>query len=391
MKKTWIQRVLIVSIALLTIALLIFCFVVPAEVGKRMNVVLNPPPYRVSDEARALHGRLLIADLHADTLLWDRDPLERGGWGQVDVPRLIEGGVAIQGFTIVTKTPRHQNIESNTGETDNITMLALAERWPVSSWFNLTERALYQARRLREAAARSQGRLVILQSRAELAAYLERRKTDRNVVAGFLGIEGAHALGGNLDHLDRLFAAGIRMVGIAHFFDNEMGGSAHGVEKGGLTEKGRELIKRMQEQGMFVDLAHASPKVIAETLPLATRPVLVSHTGVRGTCDNRRNLTDDQLRGIARTGGLVGIGYWETAVCGSDARAIARAIRYTVNLIGADHVSLGSDFDGAVETPFDTTGVVQITEALLQEKLSEEEIRKIMGGNVVRILMDCLP
>jgi microsomal dipeptidase-like Zn-dependent dipeptidase len=267
----------------------------------------------------------------------------------------------------------------------------MAERWPVSSWFNLTERAIYQARRLQETADRSDGKLVILRTREDLAGYLERRKTDRKLVAGLLGLEGAHALGGDLNNFDRLYDAGFRMIGIAHFFDNEIGGSAHGVEKGGLTEKGRELVKRMQERGVFIDLAHASPMVIDDVLRLATRPVIVSHTGVKGTCDNRRNLNDGQLTGIARTGGLVGIGYWDTAVCGTDAAAIAKAIRYTVDLIGADHVALGSDFDGAVETPFDTTGLALITEALLRERLSEAEIRQVMGGNAIRILQSHLP
>ncbi len=97
------------------------------------------------------------------------------------------------------------------------------------------------------------------------------------------------------------------------------------------------------------------------------------------------------LKGIAATGGVIGIGYWETAVCGRDARSIARAVRYTADLVGVEHVCLGSDFDGAVTTPFDTTGLVQITDALIAEGFGEEEIRMIMGGNAVRVLMQTLP
>src|SRR5262245_66350616 len=95
--------------------------------------------------------------------MWDRDLLKRGDWGHVDLPRLVEGNVAAQAFTVVTKTPRGMNIESNGGDTDNITLLALAERWPVTSWTNLTARALYQARRSHEASAQPQGKLVTLQ------------------------------------------------------------------------------------------------------------------------------------------------------------------------------------------------------------------------------------
>jgi microsomal dipeptidase-like Zn-dependent dipeptidase len=112
---------------------------------------------------------------------------------------------------------------------------------------------------------------------------------------------------------------------------------------------------------------------------------------VRGTCDNQRNLSDDELRGIAATGGVIGIGYWDTATCGTDARAIARSIRYAANVAGVEHVALGSDFDGAVKEPFDTTGVVEITDALLAEGFSEDEIKMIMGGNVIRLLSENLP
>jgi membrane dipeptidase len=372
------------------IALGVFWFVVPAQVDKGRNGVLHPPPYAASDAARALHARVRIADLHADTLLWNRDLLTRSAYGHVDVPRLIDGNVAIQAFTVVTKTPRGMNIDRNAGDTDNITLLAMAERWPFAAWTNLTERALYQARRLDDAARRSNGALVILRSREDLDRFLARRETQGHMVAGFLGLEGAHALSGDLRNLARLDDAGFRMIGLAHFFDNDMGGSAHGVDQGGLTELGRRLIAAIEATHMFVDLAHASSRTIADVLAIARRPVVVSHTGVKGACDNARNLSDDELRGIAATGGLVGIGYWETATCGTDAAAIARSIRYAVDLIGADHVALGSDFDGAVVEPFDTTGVVQITDALLQAGFDESTIRKVLGENVIRLLQAVL-
>jgi microsomal dipeptidase-like Zn-dependent dipeptidase len=147
----------------------------------------------------------------------------------------------------------------------------------------------------------------------------------------------------------------------------------------------------MEAKKMTVDLAHASAKTIDDVLAIATRPVVVSHTGVKGTCDNQRNLSDEQLKGIARTGGVIGIGYWETAVCGKDAKAIAQAIRYTANLVGVEHVGLGSDFDGAIAAPFDTTGLVQITDALIAEGFSDDEIGKIMGRNALRVLIQNLP
>ncbi len=385
------RKIVIILCIILLAAIGAFFFFVPGYMGRQMNATLNPPPYNASEQAKDLHRRLLVADLHADTLMWDRDPMERGSWGHVDVPRLIEGNVAVQAFTVVTKSPRNLNIESNSSDTDNITLLAIAERWPISTWSNLTERALYQARRLTAAAANSNGKLTILKTRQDVTNYLERRKSEQGVVAGFLGIEGAHALSGDVENLNRLSDAGFRMIGVAHFFDNEMGGSAHGVAKGGLTDKGREMVKRMEEKRVFVDLAHASSKVIDDVLKMATRPIIVSHSGVKGTCNNTRNLSDDHLKKIGSNGGIVGIGFWDTAVCGRDAAAIARSVRHAANLMGVDHVALGSDFDGAVEVPFDTTGVVQITDALLKEGFKEDEIRKIMGENVIRTLQLYLP
>lgn len=261
----------------------------------------------------------------------------------------------------------------------------------MKSWSSLKERALYQSRRLHEFAAKSGGKLTLIKTKLDLENYLTRREKDQAITAGFLGLEGAQVLEGNAENVNAMFEAGYRMMAPTHFFDTEIGGSAHGIAKGGLTATGKEVIRRMEEKKMFVDLAHASAKTIDDVLALATRPIFVSHTGVKGTCDNNRNLSDGQLRGIAKTGGVIGIGFWETAICGQDATAIAKAIRYTANIAGIDHVGLGSDNDGAVIAPFDISGVTLITEALLQEGFSEDEIRKIMGGNVLRVLRENLP
>jgi len=147
----------------------------------------------------------------------------------------------------------------------------------------------------------------------------------------------------------------------------------------------------MERRKILVDLAHASAKTIDDVTAMATRPVVVSHTGVRGTCDNQRNLSDAQLKKIAATGGVIGIGFWDVATCGNDARSIARAIRYTVGVVGVDHVALGSDFDGAVVVPFDVSGLPLLTQALLEQGFSEPDIAKIMGGNVFRLLRETLP
>jgi microsomal dipeptidase-like Zn-dependent dipeptidase len=147
----------------------------------------------------------------------------------------------------------------------------------------------------------------------------------------------------------------------------------------------------MESKKMLIDLAHASPTTLRNVTAIATRPVIVSHTGVKGTCNNNRNLSDDELRAVARTGGVVGIGYWEKATCGRDARAVVRAIQYTVKVVGTQHVALGSDFDGGTTMPFDVTGVPLITEELQHAGFSERDIRLILGENVVSVLSQTLP
>ncbi|MCG3471081.1 membrane dipeptidase [Xenorhabdus bovienii] len=369
---------------------LIFFFVLPRLIETRMNRVIGVTDV-ATQTAVDLHKRLQIADLHADTLLWGRDLLDRSTRGQVDIPRLIDGNVAVQVFAVVSKSPRGLNIEKNSAETDNVTLLALAQRWPWRTLFSLKERALYQAARLHEAAARSNGKLVVIKSRADLKAFLERRRSDPKIVGALLASEGAQVLEGDPANVDVLFEAGYRMMAPTHFFDTELGGSAHGIEKGGLTAAGADMVRRMEARSMIIDLAHASTKTIDDILAIATRPVVVSHTGVKGTCDNIRNLSDDQLRRIAAKGGLIGIGFWDKAVCDPTPTGIAKAQIYAANIAGDDHVALGSDFDGAVEMPFDATGLVSVTDALLKNGAQPERIAKLMGENQIRFLLENLP
>jgi microsomal dipeptidase-like Zn-dependent dipeptidase len=307
------------------------------------------------------------------------------------VPRLIEGGVALQAFTIVSKTPWGMNMSSNTDTTDMTSLLFIAQRWPLRTWSSLLERALYQADRLHESAQRSSGKLRVIESRADLERYEGERSENPDQTAGLLGIEGAQVLEGRVANLQRLFDAGFRMMSPSHFFDTEVGGSAHGERKYGLTPLGREVIAEMERLGMLVDLAHASPRTISDVLDQAKKPVVFSHTGVRGTCNSPRNIDDEALRRTAATGGVVGIGFFQGATCGSDLDAVVRAIRYCVDRVGAEHVALGSDFDGFVRTPIDAAGLPALTDALLKAGFSEKQIRAIMGENVRRVLARVLP
>jgi len=365
--------------------------VATAVVERQRNRVHQHGPYRPSARAVELHRTLTVVDLHADSLLWGRDLLRRARYGHVDVPRLVDGGVALIGLAAATKVPRGANLDHNDDTGDLVRLIALARRWPRSTWRGMTARALYLAARLRSMADASGGRLTLIEQRADLDGYLARRPTTPDITAAFLAIEGAHALDGDLDRLDELAAAGFRMLSPAHLFDTGFGGSAHGAVKGGLGAAGRELLSRVEMSGMLYDVAHASSATIDEVLSLASRPVVASHTGVRAVAPGVRNLPDDQVRGIAATGGLIGIGFWPVACGGNDVAAIARSILAAIELGGVDHVALGSDFDGAVSAPFDATGLPLLTEALIAEGLSDADIAAVMGGNAIRVLRATLP
>jgi membrane dipeptidase len=386
-----IARVLGVAVGILLIVTLAAFFWVGTHLEGFLNRVQPVALPGVSAEARALHASAFVADMHADTLMLRGDLTVRSRTGHVDLPRLQDGGVGLQFFTAVTKVPLGFNIEATDGDRlDLLTLVGLANFSPFATR-DLLGRALLYSERLNDSIARAHGALLPVRSVAELDQLVARHAAEPTVVGALLGSEGAHPLLGDPANVDVLYRAGFRMIGLAHFFDNAFSGSAHGLAKGGLTDKGRDLVQRMERLGMLVDLAHVSPAAIDDVLRLATRPVVVSHGGVRGTCDNRRNLSDEQLRGIARTGGVVGIGYWDTAVCGTEMRYVTAAMRHVIAVVGDDHVGLGSDFDGATTTGFDTSALPALTQQMLNDGMSDSTVTKILGGNVQRVLRQVLP
>lgn len=381
------RRTGIAALALLVVGAIAFFIFAPGMIERSMNKVV-PVPLKISPRAEVLQRTLDVADMHADTLLWKRDLLRRSDRGQVDLPRLEAGHYALQVFSSVTKTPRHQNYDGNSGDTDNITALVIAGLQPPRTWGSLLERSLYHADKLKRFVARSNGRMRLITTPADMDRLIADRRAGRPVVGAMLSIEGLQDLEGRLDNLDRLHAAGFRMAGLAHFFDNDVAGSMHGMRKGGLTPLGRQVVARMEKLGMIVDVAHASHETVAEVIAMARRPIVSSHGGVQATCKVNRNLTDDEIRGIARTGGVIGIGYWDAAICSNRPADVAKAIAHVRDLVGIDHVGLGSDFDGAVTTGFDASQMAAITQALIDRGFADDDIRKVMGGNVIRVLRE---
>ncbi len=385
------------KIALIIIPILLTLYftaslIVPKKVDAKYNTITLKPPYKVSAKAQELYSSLdFIADMHCDALLWKRNLLKKNDFGSVDIPRMIEANMSLQAFTIVTKAPKKMNFDNNTDETDAITLPYILQQRPINSWFNLTNRALAQCEALHEFENKSEGTFKIIKSVSDLEQYLANRKTNKNITAGFLGIEGMHALNGKLKNVDKLYDAGVRMMSPVHFFDNKLGGSAHGVSKEGLTDFGKQVIKKMQAKNMIVDISHSSPKLLDDIFEISTKPIVSSHTGVQGTCQTVRNLSDKHLKQIAESGGLISVAMFEPATCSNTPASTAKAIKYCIDLVGADYVALGSDFDGAIEIHTDVTGLPMYVEELLKLNISKEDIRKVMGGNVKRFMLKNLP
>ncbi len=387
-----IARTLLVIITLAMCAFLIVIYTVgPGLLETAQNKVAGDKGAAPSPEALELHASLDIADLHADTLLWYRSLIERSDRGQVDLPRMIDGNMAVQMLTTVTKSPSGQNYNSNSADADDtITLLAIVQRWPLATRDSLFARAIYQAERLHTFAAES-AELEVVTSSEEFKQVLKSREAGSNVVAGLLGTEGSHALDGNLDNIQRLYDAGFRMMSLQHFFDNKLGGSLHGESNAGLTDFGRRAVLEMDALGIMIDVSHSSPQVVDDVLNLIESPLIVSHTGFKGHCDRKRNISDALIARIAERYGLIGVGFWSEAVCGENVDAIADAIAYGIDTFGVEAVALGSDWDGAVTAPIDAANLAYLTSALMNRGLTPEEIRAVMGGNTIRYFLAHLP
>jgi len=385
-------KAVLVTIGLLVMAIVLALAIGPASLEKSMNTVIPHSPFEISADAAALHRTLVIGDLHSDSTLWNRDLLERGTRGHVDIPRMREANAALQMFTTVTKSPRGQNYQKNAADAaDNITLITLLQAWPPATWGSLTSRALYQADKLHAMAEKAPDKFALILSAADLNTVLMRRARGEPIVGGLLGTEGSHALDGELANIQVLYDAGFRMMSLQHFFDNALGGSLHGESGAGLTSFGRQAVDKMLAMGIMIDVSHSAPQVVADVLARSGAPLIVSHTGFYGHCQSHRNISDELMLQIAEGGGLIGVGFWDAAVCDATPAGIVAAIRYGIDLVGEDHVALGSDYDGSVNAPFDISELSVLTHEMLEARFTETEIRKVMGENMVNFLRQNLP
>lgn len=323
-----------------------------------------------TNEATALHARSTLIDLHGDTLMWmkrgydffrrhRRMPLA-ALLSHIDEPRMRMGGLSAQVFGLVTQP------------------LGLGSPFRSAS---------HQVELLHQAARAQPDRLRVVTEASELRAAAA-----AGARAGLLGLEGVHALEGELDNLDRLARRGLRLCGLSHFSKNEAAFPAIGRgrdDSRGLTPFGEAIVDRCAELGVLVDLAHINRRGFLDATRRSKNPVVVSHTGVCGVTDIRRNIDDEQIRAVADTGGVVGLIFAFNFVGGTDVEAVVNHIVHTVEVGGADCAALGSDFDGfivPVRGLSDVADLPNLTAALLARGLPPDVVQKILGGNVLRVL-----
>ena len=137
---------------------------------------------------------------------------------------------------------------------------------------------------------------------------------------------------------------------------------------------------------MIIDVAHSSHQVVKDVLAMTSKPIVLSHTGIHSHCETKRNLPDTLMQAITNNGGVIGIGYWSDVTCDDTPAGIVKTVRAAIDLLGEDHVSLGSDYDGAVVTQFDTSELAALTHEMLVQNFSQTEIKKVMGENMLRVL-----
>ena len=380
----------------LGISILIILFlaraILPEQTDRALNQITEHTPFKISVDAHQLHETLLIGDWHADSALWNRDLSIDNDHGHVDIPKLQKGNVALQMFTTVTKSPSGQNYDKNeTNTRDNITTLAIVQGWPIKTWTSLYERAIFQSQKIHKLSEENPNDLMLIKSKLDLSSFLEKRKKNITLIGGLIGTEGSHALDGDLENIKRLYDHGFRMMSLHHFFDNKLGGSLHGTTGDGLTPFGKNAVELMQDLEIIIDVSHSSENVVKDVLKLSSRPLVVSHTGFNGHCESPRNISDELMKSIANKGGLIAIGYWDGAICDNSPKSVASALMFGIDLVGEDHLSLGSDFDGSITPGFDTSELVAITDWLIKLGATEPQIRKIMGKNMLLFIQTYLP
>jgi membrane dipeptidase len=319
------------------------------------------PPRR--SPSLEVHMSAVVVDLHCDTLLdiqaGKRRLDQRSAQGHIDLPRLQEGGVDVQVFAMyVAPSP--------------------AARGPARA------RELLHAFQAAVAASPS------LVTHVTTVEGIERAQRTGKIAA-VLSIENGDALGGDLGLLDEFYRQGVRMLGLTWNPSNALADGALGHDHGGLTDFGRAVLRRMQALGIVVDVSHLSEASFWDAVGATRGPIIASHSDAAGLHQHPRNLTDGQLRAIASRGGVVGVNFFPDFLGEATLARVLDHIEYMVRVMGIDHVALGSDFDGIPRVPAgleDVSRLPNLTAGLVARGYSREQIRKILGGNALRVFRE---
>ena len=312
MKKWFLIRGLAIAVIVAIAFVASFFTIMPGRIERALNRIVPVPLEVTQAAATACDARGRRPACRQPAL--EARPVAAIRRGHVDLPRLIEGRYALQVFSSVTKSPQGQNYDANRSDSDTITSLAIVQLQPPRTWDSLLERSLWHAKKLRGFAQRSGGAAQLIDQRRTSTICSPNGEKGYSIVGAMLSIEGLQDIEGKLGNLDVLYAAGFRMAGLR--ISSTMRWRDRCTDRQGRADAlGRDVVSRMEALGMIVDLAHASHATIADVLAMAKRPVVSSHGGVQATCKVNRNLTDDEIKGIARTGGLIGIGFWGGAIC----------------------------------------------------------------------------
>ncbi len=351
------------------------------------NQTVIEAPHEVSGEARRLHDTMLIADMHADSAVYLIDFSKPQPHGHVGWDRLVAGGLSLLTLSLPTETTIDPWRVFN-----GMAIGGIVNGQPFDTWFSNFARGQYFIRHIHAVVAANPERMSIIRDRADLQALMRSWAPGGDRRLGVLiGAEGIHILDHKLDNLRPLIDSGVRMISLTHGFDNEAAGSNTGRSKGGLTDYGREALRIMEDNHVVLDLAHLSEEAAHEALDIVTAPVVFSHTGIRATCDKDRNVSDEIIRRTAENGGVIGVGLFSLVLCGDDLDSIVRAMNHIRDLVGVEHIAIGSDYDGAVTVVFDVAGLPLLTDALLEAGYTPDQVRMIMGGNTLRVLSQVLP
>ena len=338
---------------------------------------------KIFSRAKRIHRSSYVIDSHCDTPMFFHYP-------QVNIVENDKLWVDPADFGEKDEQPLLYEIKVDArkmrqGRVDAVFMVAyIPQSTPANETYGKADRLLNT---IIIQAKGSGNRISIATSYAELC-----NNKHNGIPTVFLGIENGCALAGNIDNIDYFYRLGVRYITLCHNGDNLLCDSAMQSldTHNGLSEFGRQVVLKMNAVGMMVDVSHVGEKSFWDTVALSTKPIIASHSCCKALRNHPRNLTDEQIRAIARSGGVVQICLYKHFLSATDVATVADAVRHikhVVELVGVDYVGIGSDFDGGGEIAGATSEnqLINITKALIKEGFDDDEISKILGGNLLRV------